>query len=102
MPKFTQPIINNKLLVPFQYYGITDPTDLSNVRWSSFGYNNSDLDKLFVEDKTSANVRVNTIIENLFKYIDDIDKVHGLGFCSSINHAEYMADKFNENNIPSE
>ena len=93
--------INNKLLVPFQYYGITDPTDLSNVRWSSFGYNNSDLDKLFVENETSANIRVNTIIENLFKYIDDIDKVHGLGFCSSINHAKYMADKFNENNIPS-
>ena len=93
--------INNKLLVPFQYYGITDPTDLSNVRWSSFGYNNSDLDKLFVENEANANVRVNTIIENLFKYIDDIDKVHGLGFCSSINHAEYMADKFNENNIPS-
>ena len=54
-----------------------------------------------MEDETSANVRVNTIIENLFKYIDDIDKVHGLGFCSSINHAEYMANKFNENNIPS-
>ena len=64
-------------------------------------YNNSDLDKLFVENETSANIRVNTIIENLFKYIDDIDKVHGLGFCSSINHAKYMADKFNENNIPS-
>ena len=27
--------------------------------------------------------------------------MHGLGFCSSINHAKYMADKFNENNIPS-
>lgn len=93
--------INNKLLVPFQYYGITDPTDLSNVRWSSFGYNNSDLDKVFVEDEYSANVRVTTIIDNLFKYIDDLDKVHGLGFCSSINHAKYVADKFNENNIPS-
>lgn len=93
--------INNKLLVPFQYYGITDPTDLSNVRWSSFGYNNSDLDKVFVENEYSANIRVNTIIDNLFKYIDDLDKVHGLGFCSSVNHAKYMADKFNENNISS-
>lgn len=93
--------INNKLLVPFQYYGITDPTDLSNVRWSSFGYNNSDLDKVFVENDDSANIRVSTIIDNLFKYIDNLDKVHGLGFCSSVNHAKYMADKFNENNIPS-
>ena len=92
--------INKKLLVPFQYYGITDPTDLKNVRWSSLGYNNNDLDKLFVEDEKVANLRANTIIDNLFKYINDLDEVHGLGFCSSIRHAKYMAQKFNENNIP--
>lgn len=93
--------INQKLLVPFQYYGITDPTDLSNVRWSSYGYNNNDLDKLFVENELSAKNRVVAIINNLFKYIDDINKVHGLGFCSTVKHAEYMANQFNENNIPS-
>lgn len=93
--------INNRLLVPFQYYGITDPTDLSGIRWTSFGYNNNDLDKVFVENEGSANKRFNIIIDNLFKYISDLDEVHGLGFCSSVNHAQYMANKFNENNIPS-
>ena len=93
--------INNKLLVPFQYYGITDPTDLSKVRWSSLGYDNTDLDNLFVNNEQSAKLRFNIIIDNLYKYIDDIDKVHGLGFCSSINHAKYMSDNFNKNNIPS-
>jgi superfamily II DNA or RNA helicase len=91
--------INKKLLVPFQYYGITDPTDLSNVRWTSFGYNNSDLDKIFVDDEKTATNRVNSIITNLYKYVNNLDNVHGLGFCSSINHARYMAQKFNENNI---
>lgn len=89
--------INKRLLVPFQYYGITDTTDLSNVRWTSFGYNNSDLDKVFVNNEE----RLYSIINNLYKYVDSLENVHGLGFCASINHAQYMADKFNENNISS-
>jgi superfamily II DNA or RNA helicase len=30
-----------------------------------------------------------------------MDKVKGLGFCVSKEHADYMAQRFNQNNIPS-
>ena len=35
------------------------------------------------------------------KYVTDIDEVKGLGFCVSIQHAEFMCRYFNEHGIPS-
>lgn len=93
--------INNRLLVPFDYYGITDPTDLSNVRWSNGRYNDEDLNNLFVVNDSTAIKRADAIKNSLLKFVNDMDEVHGLGFCSSVKHAKYMADKFNEYNIPS-
>lgn len=93
--------INKKLLCPFQYYGLSDTADYSNVGYNSFGYDISGLTKIYVDDEEEANKRVRMIINNLFKYINTLDEVHGLGFCASIKHAEYMANKFNEANIPS-
>ena len=93
--------INKKLLVPFQYYGLTDTVDLSSVKWHAYGYDTEDLNKLFVDDKASANRRNNMIINSLLEHVDDIDDVKGLGFCASVKHAEFMAETFNENDIPS-
>jgi superfamily II DNA or RNA helicase len=82
--------LNQKLLSPFQYFGISDSIDLSNVAWQNGRYVASELTNLY----TANDRRVNEIINNLNKYTKDIYDIRALGFCVSIDHAKYMAEKF--------
>jgi superfamily II DNA or RNA helicase len=82
--------LNRKLLCPFQYFGITDNIDLSNVEWKNGRYLPSELTKLY----TQNDKRVGDIISSLEKYLRDINEVRALCFCVSQEHAEYMAEKF--------
>lgn len=93
--------IDNKLLCPFQYFGVSDFVDLSNLKWTRGGYEVSELENVYVLDTERAKRRAQDIITNTIKYVDDIDNVKGLGFCVSIKHAEFMAEKFNNAGIPS-
>lgn len=86
--------IENKLLCPFQYFGVTDNVDLSSLRWVRGGYETADLEKLYVTDPATAKARTREIIANTAKYVDDVDNIKGLGFCVSIKHANYMAEEF--------
>ena len=82
--------LNRKLLCPFQYFGITDSVDLSQVAWVKGRYVASELTNLY----TSNDRRVGEIIANLGKYTKDKHDVRALGFCVTIEHAKYMAEKF--------
>ena len=83
--------LNKKLLSPFQYFGITDSIDLTNVKWEKGKYVASELTSLY----TKNNVRVGQIIANLNKYTNDVNDVRAIGFCVTIEHAVFMAEKFN-------
>ena len=93
--------IDNKLLCPFQYFGVSDFVDLSNLKWTRGGYEVSELENVYVLDTEIAKRRAQDIITNTIRYVDDIDNVKGLGFCVSIKHAEFMAEEFNNAGIPS-
>jgi superfamily II DNA or RNA helicase len=82
--------LNQKLLSPFQYFGISDSIDLTNVKWEKGKYVASELTSLY----TRNDVRVGEIISNLQKYTNDINDVRAIGFCVTIEHAVFMADKF--------
>jgi len=82
--------LNQKLLCPFNYFGISDSVDISQVSWSKGRYMPSELSKLY----TSNDQRVATIIKSLDKYVTDIQEVRALGFCVTQEHAQYMAEKF--------
>ena len=83
--------LNKKLLSPFQYFGITDSIDLSNVKWEKGRYVASELTNIY----TKNDVRVGEIIQQLEKYTNDIHDVRAIGFCVTIEHATFMAEKFN-------
>ncbi|MFD0777509.1 DUF3427 domain-containing protein [Flavobacterium myungsuense] len=83
--------LNKKLLSPFQYFGITDSIDLTNVKWEKGKYVASELTSLY----TKNDVRVGEIITNLDKYTNDLNEVRAIGFCVTIEHATFMAEKFN-------
>ena len=93
--------IDRKLLCPFQYFGVTDTVDLNTLKWSAGGYDKGELTKIYTLSGAIANRRADLVIDSLLEYVTDINDVKGLGFCASIEHAEFMSHYFNEHNIPS-
>ncbi|KUJ52309.1 DUF3427 domain-containing protein [Chryseobacterium sp. JAH] len=90
--------LNKKLLTPFQYFGITDSIDLTNVKWEKGKYAVNELAGLYIKNEA----RVGEIINNLQKYTTDLKDVQAIGFCVNINHAEYMSQKFNQADLKAE
>ncbi|GAW90946.1 DEAD/DEAH box helicase family protein [Calderihabitans maritimus] len=84
--------INRDLLVPFRYYGIYDATDYSKVEYRNGRYVIDDLEK-----QLSRKERADLILAKYKKFAQK----RTIGFCASINHAEYMAQYFSQNGIPS-
>lgn len=90
--------LNNKLLCPFQYFGITDSVDYSQVKWNNGRYDISELNKIY----TANDLRVNDVIHNIGNYVKDIQDVTCIGFCASIEHAQFMDAKFKSAGLKSE
>jgi superfamily II DNA or RNA helicase len=82
--------LNRKLLCPFQYFGISDRVDLSQVGWDKGRYIPSQLSDVY----TANDKRVSDISKALEKYTKDPHEVRALGFCVSMAHARFMAQKF--------
>lgn len=82
--------LNRKLLCPFQYFGITDSIDLSKVAWEKGRYVTSELSSLY----TANDRRIREIIDALEKYTKDMNDVRAIGFCVTMEHAKFMAEKF--------
>lgn len=93
--------IDRKLLCPFQYFGVTDTIDLDKLKWSAGGYDKTELSRVYTLEGVAANRRADLIVSSLLKYVTDIDDVKGLGFCVSVEHAQFMSDYFNAHGIPS-
>jgi hypothetical protein len=87
--------MNKKILCPFQYFGISDNTDLSLVKWERGKYVVSELTKIYTQNDS----RVRDIQNALNKYCHNIETVKALGFCVNIEHATFMAEKFKLNNL---
>ena len=93
--------IDRKLLCPFQYFGVSDTVDLTDLRWVRGGYDKSQLSNLYSLNRAVAERRADHIVRSLDKYVTDMDAVKGLGFCVSIEHTKFMAEYFNAAGIPS-
>ena len=93
--------IDRKLLCPFQYFGVTDTVDLDTLKWSAGGYDKGELSRVYTLSGAMADRRADHVVSSLLKYVTDIDEVKGLGFCVTVEHAEFMCRYFNGHNIPS-
>ena len=93
--------IERQLLCPFHYYGIDDGTDLRSLKWSRGGYEESELDNIYVFSTNAAKKRAELIINSIPRYVESHTSVKCIGFCVSIAHAEFMAKFFNDKKIPS-
>lgn len=93
--------IDRKLLCPFQYFGVSDTVDLSELRWVRGGYDRKELTNLYSINQMVAVKRADHILRQVDKYTADMSKLKALGFCVSIEHAHFMADQFNKAGVPS-
>ncbi|MBO4796633.1 MAG: DUF3427 domain-containing protein, partial [Verrucomicrobia bacterium] len=93
--------IDRKLLSPFQYFGVTDTVDLDRLKWSAGGYDKTELSNIYTLSGLVAQQRADHVVSSLLKYVTDIDDVKGLGFCVTVDHAEFMCRYFNDHGIPS-
>lgn len=89
--------LNQKLLTPFQYFGVSDSVDYRSVNWRNGRYDSNELTNLL----TANDFRVSHIIQNLDKYTKDYTDVICVGFCASVDHAEYMHRKFGKAGLKS-
>lgn len=83
--------LENDLLCPFHYFGITDSTDMSAVAWKRGSYDSDALSSLFTGNEARARLVVRALQEKL----NAPETMRALGFCVSVAHAHFMADFFN-------
>ena len=93
--------IERELLCPFQYFGVSDSVDLSELKWTRGGYDKVQLSNIYTMKEFAAEKRAGLVINSLKKYVTDIEEVKGLAFCVSIDHAKFMSGFFCENGISS-
>jgi superfamily II DNA or RNA helicase len=82
--------LEQNLLSPFHYFGIYDGTDLEAMQWRRGGYDLAQLTGLYTGD----DARTRIVIDQLRDKITDVATMRALGFCVSVEHARYMAEKF--------
>ena len=89
--------INQGLLAPFRYFGIHDGLDLKDVPWKrGVGYDSAELTNVI----TANDLWVNRVIHEFATRVDNLETVRALGFCVSVEHAEFMAARFSAAGIP--
>ena len=94
--------LEEKLLCPFHYFGVADPVSLATDRfWRGGKYDIAELENVYTGAHVLALQRLDVVVSSLLRYEPDLDRVRGIGFCVSIRHAEFMAEKFNERGIVS-
>ena len=87
--------LEDQLLSPFHYFGVADNTDLSKVKWTANGYQRSQLTNIY----TSNNLWISKVLKSVNETIASPQNMRAIGFCVSIEHANFMTTKFNENGL---
>lgn len=82
--------LDRKLLSPFRYFGVTDVVSYQDA-WQNGKYDERMLEGKFLDNKS----RNELIIDSIDRYTNDINNLVCIGFCVTVNHANYMADYFN-------
>jgi superfamily II DNA or RNA helicase/HKD family nuclease len=87
--------LEQNLLCPFHYFGIHDGTDLESVQWKRGGYDVAALSGVY----TGNDARTRIVLKELSEKVADVGAMRALGFCVSVEHARYMAQRFGEAGI---
>jgi superfamily II DNA or RNA helicase/HKD family nuclease len=83
-------------LAPFLYFGLHDGTDLRDVPWKrGRGYDVDALSGVYTGNEAWARLVVQEVRDHA-----DVATMRALGFCVSVDHARFMAERFTRHGIP--
>ena len=83
--------IEQHRLSPFAYYGIHDGVDLRSIPWQrGRGYETAGLTRKYTNDASWARL----VFSQMLERVDDLETLRCLGFCVSVEHAQFMATEF--------
>ena len=89
--------IDQEYLAPFAYFGVHDGLDLRSVPWRrGQGYDVSALEGVLTAD----HAWVHFVVEEVRRKIADPSRMRALGYCVSVGHAHFMAQRFTELGLP--
>lgn len=84
--------MENELLSPFHYFGLSDSTDLRAVEWKRGSYDAAGLSNVL----SASHARARLVLKAVKEKIADPGSMRALGFCVSVSHAHFMARYFRE------
>lgn len=87
--------LDRQLLAPFQYFGVADIVD-PDAAWARGAYRSSELGSLY----TGNDARANLVIRQVDKIVTDPRSMKALGFCATVEHAAFMAERFSDAGLP--
>ncbi len=89
--------IDQHYLTPFAYFGVSDGSDLRDVGWRrGRGYDVEGLTNVLTADDAV----VGTVLGQVRRYIANPRAMRALGFCVSVAHARFLAERFRRRGIP--
>ncbi len=89
--------IDQEYLAPFAYFGVHDGLDLRSVPWRrGQGYDIAALEGVLTADHAWAHL----VVEEIRRKIADPSRMRALGYCVSVGHAHFMAQRFRELGLP--
>ncbi len=94
--------LDEKLLCPFQYFAVADPISTADdTFWRNGRYDERALENVYTANDVLALQRVDVVLTALSRFEPNVSRVKGIGFCATVRHCEYMADRFNSRGIAS-
>jgi superfamily II DNA or RNA helicase len=85
--------IDQQYLAPFNYFGAHDGLDLRDIPWKrGRGYDVDALTNVLTADHAWAH----RVLEQVRQKIADPHRMRALGFCVSVEHARFMAERFRQ------
>jgi len=89
--------LEEKLLCPFHYFGVTDPVSVSDERfWRNGKYDIGELESVYTGDDIRAKDRLTAVLQAIERYHPNSGSTRAVGFCVSVKHAKFMASRFRE------
>ncbi len=83
------------LLSPFHYFGSHDGTDLRGVSFTRGQYAVAELEATYLSNWE----RASRILQAIERHVAVPGSMRALGFCVSVAHARFMADRFNASGL---
>jgi superfamily II DNA or RNA helicase len=89
--------IDQQHLAPFAYFGVHDGLDLREIPWRrGRGYDPAELTNVLTADHAWAH----RVLAQVARIVGDPASMRALGFCVSVGHARFMAERFSEAGLP--